>query len=757
MRNGREVRIDFETLLGTLASNNELAHTEVLPARAAQFAPPPSSLPAALRERLPAMLWTHQAEAIEHAMAGRSVVVATGTASGKSLCYQAPIAAAGVAEGVSTALLLFPTKALAQDQLRALTAWETPGVVAVTYDGDTGSDERVWARRHANVILTNPDMLHQGILPNHGRWAAFLRRLRYVVVDELHTYRGIFGTHVAHVLRRLRRVCEFHGGKPSFVFASATIGKPVELASQLCGLPVELVDLDGSPQGERLLAVWNPPRDAKGVPVSGNAATAKVLAGCIDAGYRSIAFTRSRRATELVAARAQRLVAPTLSATVRSYRGGYLPAERREIEQQFMSGALMGIAATNALELGVDIGALDACVLNGFPGTIASFRQQIGRAGRSAQRSLAVLVAGDDALDQWYAANPRQLVVRQPEPSVVNPGNPFVAVPQTACAAHEIPLAQGESDALWGRHGEAIDDAVRQLVTNDQLTIVNGRAVWSGRGSPAPRVSLRAGGGAEFRIVDTTARLIGTVDGGRALSTLHAGALYLHQGQQYRVTNLDLDDRAAWVEAVDVDEYTQARYDTSIRLLQADHAVLVGRLALRIGAVEVNEQVVGYQSRRITTNEILGETELNLPPSTLVTRAFWYEVPDSVLEDAGLGGAGAAMVPGAVHATEHAGIGMLPLFTICDRWDVGGVSTARHEQNGLATIVIYDGYPGGAGIAELGFAAGEQHLSATLEAITRCVCASGCPSCVQSPKCGNGNEPLEKDAAVALLRAAGLD
>ena len=792
-------RMGFEPLLANLARNGELVHMEKVAARSARFASLSSvgvEVPETVRSGLgvdTSELWSHQVQAIGHVMAGRNVVVATGTASGKSLCYQLPIAlAAAASEGRSahapTSLLLFPTKALAQDQLRALGAVGVPGLVPVTYDGDSAPDARMWARRNATCVLTNPDMLHQGLLPYHGRWASFLKRLRFVVVDELHTYRGIFGSHVAHVLRRLQRVCALYGSSPVFISASATVGHPGHLAQELIGAPVECVDDDGSPRGERLLGVWNPPADLNGVPVSGNVATAHLLAGLVTHGYRTIAFTRGRRGAEVVAARARRLVPESMAEAVRPYRGGYLPAERRAIEAEFFSGQLLGVAATNALELGVDVGGLDACICNGFPGTISSFRQQIGRAGRSRQQSLAVLVAGDDALDQWYAAHPSELTGRPAEPVVINPSNPFVLLPQVACAAHEVPITPDEdsymglcssaalpcssaalpcsASSLFLRHDEdsvwsaapldeAVSDAVRQLVLDDELVVVNGRAVYAGVGSPAARVSLRSGNGSnEYRIVADDDRLVGTVDGARAFSVVHPGALYLHQGQQFRVVALDRREHVAWVEAVDTDEYTQARSDTQLRFLSVERTTAAGRLTLCLGRVEVEETVTGFQRKKISTNTVMSEEQLDLPPSTLLTRAFWYEVPDEVLYDAGMDGPMAPAVPGTVHAAEHAGIGMLPLFTICDRWDVGGVSTAVHAQTGVATIVIYDAYPGGSGIAELGFAAGRGHLEATLDAIRRCTCTYGCPGCVQSPKCGNGNDPLDKDGAVALLSAA---
>ena len=766
----------FTTLLEQLAVNGELCHVEHVSARRARHVAPTGPTARVLEAHFPWMdagLWSHQASAIEAVGSGRSIVVATGTASGKSICYQVPLAAAAMStKGQATSLLLFPTKALAQDQLRSLGSLGIKGLVPVTYDGDSTSDARMWARRHATAVLTNPDMLHTGILPFHGRWANFLKRLQFVVIDELHVYRGIFGSHLGQILRRLLRMCAHYGSTPTFIFASATIGEPAALASELCGSDVLCIDNDGSPLGERKIAIWNPAAQADGIAVSGNSATATLLGALVDDGHRAIAFCRGRRSAELVASRAKHLVDDAMSDTIRPYRGGFLAAERREIEHELFNGTLRGVAATNALELGVDIGGLDACICNGFPGTISSFRQQIGRAGRSAQSSLAVLVAGDDALDRWYVDNPHELFRRPPERVVVNIANPFILVPHLACAAFELPLRPDDADAWDGQHmdhsestevgtvsarlgtddiHDAFNDGIRSLVAADQLVLVNGRAVYAGRGSPAARISLRSGGGGEFRIVDKRARLIGTVDGARAFATLHTGALYLHQGQQFRVSHLDIDDRAAWVEAVNVDEYTQSRSSTDVSFVGVHTTKSVGSLTLRLGTVEIHEQVTGYQRKKISTGTVMSNETLALPASTLITKAFWYTVPEEVLNAAGLVDAHGPRTPGTLHAVEHTAIAMLPLFTICDRWDVGGVSTAVHSQTGEATIVIYDGYPGGAGIAELGYEASVHHLRATLDALKRCACANGCPSCVQSPKCGNGNEPLDKHGAIDLL------
>ncbi|HSL58745.1 MAG TPA: Zn-binding domain-containing protein, partial [Acidimicrobiales bacterium] len=514
----------------------------------------------------------------------------------------------------------------------------------------------------------------------------------------------------------------------------------------------EVVD-DGSPRGERLLAVLDPPvLDVDtGVRSSGHAETASVTAELVRRGHRTIAFSRSRTGTELTCADVRRQLPDDLAEAVRPYRGGYLAAERREIESELFSGRLRGVVATSALELGVDVGGLDACVLDGFPGTIASLWQQAGRAGREGQPSLAVLVAGDDQLDRWFAEHPDELVARPPEPAVINTANPFVLAPHLACAAYEQPLRP--ADERWW--GELLHDGVRDLVLADQLRIRpdrdrTPRAYWSGRAWPAHGVGLRSGSSREVRIASADGRLIGTVDEARAPAVVHEGAIYLHQGRTWRVVDLDLDDLTAIVEPDPGDTYTQPRSEVGVEILGEDERRRVGAADLALGAVRVRSQVVGYQRRDVRTRALLASEPLDLPGSTLDTRGFWYEVPLGLLEAAGVG---PADIGGCLHAVEHTAISLLPLFTICDRWDVGGVSTPLLADTGAPTIVIHDGYPGGTGIAELGYAAADRHLAATLELLERCGCVAGCPSCVQSPKCGNGNEPLDKAAAIALLRA----
>jgi DEAD/DEAH box helicase domain-containing protein len=755
--------VDACDTVGELCAHPELSDRVVfratLPARPSRFGEPERELRrdtmALLGQRKIDALYTHQARAVDALTAGRNVVVATGTASGKSLCYQVPILESALAGRSDTAMLLFPTKALAQDQLRSLRSWMIPGLRAYAYDGDSAPDERAEARRRATVLLTNPDMLHVGILPTHQKWATFLMRLRYVVVDELHTLRGIFGSHVAHLLRRLRRLCAHYGSDPVFCFSSATIGNPGELASALCGQPVRAVDDDGSPQAERCFGLWQRPLvdELTGRRVGANGETAELLSRFVRDGRPTLAFTRSRRGAELVAASTRRRLEPdsALASRVAAYRAGYLPRERRELERKLGDGRLLGVAATNALELGIDVGGLDAIVLNGFPGTLASLRQQSGRAGRTGRRAAAVLVAGDDQLDQWYAANPDELFRRTPEAAVVNPDNPFVLVPQVACAAHELPL--DPSDEAW--FGPGLDDAVRDLVLDEQLKPRDGRMYWAGREPPSLRVGLRTGSSVEFELLgrddDGDERLIGTADSSRVFHVAHPGALYLHQGRQWRVDRLVVDDHVAYLSpADDADEYTQPREDVDIDIKAEDASRPCGAGVAHLGAVQVTNTILAYQRRKSSSNALIEIVPLDLPPRKLPTRACWYTIPEEELAAAGIA---PDQVLGAVHAAEHALIGLLPLFTICDRWDVGGVSMAIHPRTLEPTIFVYDGYPGGAGIAELAFAGLARHVRAAADLVAACPCEAGCPSCVQSPKCGNWNEYLDKDAAARLLQA----
>jgi DEAD/DEAH box helicase domain-containing protein len=737
-------------VLNSLAEDARLVHVEQIPARSERTAELDRALPEELLEHLPhSQFWSHQAEAINLARSGESLVVATGTASGKSLCYQVPIAESVLSGG--TALMIYPTKALARDQLLSLTAWEVPGLTAAAYDGDCSPEERSWVRTHANVLLTNPEMVHQAILANHRRWSGFLKSLKFVVIDELHTLRGVFGTHVAQILRRLRRLVRFYGGsEPTVIFSSATIGEPAKLASGICGHEVAVVQSDASPSGMRSIALWNPAEASDGDRWSINAEAALLASRLISAGLRTLVFCGSRRGTEVVASALRDSLPESLAEHVRSYRAGYLAHERRQIEAELLSGELLGVVATNALELGVNIGGLDAVVMCGYPGTIASFRQQLGRSGREQLGSVAVLVAAENSLDQWMMRHPEELFNRVSEPAVINLDNPHVFVPHLGCAAFELPLTHNDSE-YWPTQ---LDEGIRQLVLEDRAIITSQgdeqTVMWSGRGTPAPTIGLRSASRGEFRIMTRSGQMIGTVDEARAYEVLHEGAVYLHQGAAWTVIELDLASLSALVVPADGDLYTQARSNISIRLLGVDNQRPVGASMLHIGSVEVTSQVTGFQTKRVSTHEVVSRDSLELPPVHLETRAVWYTFADDVVESARID---PTELPGALHASEHAAIGILPLFTICDRWDVGGVSTEWLPETDAPTVVIHDAYPGGAGIAELAFGVADSHLAATLEVLQRCPCLDGCPSCVQSPKCGNGNEPLDKAAARRLLQA----
>jgi DEAD/DEAH box helicase domain-containing protein len=746
--------MDTRAFLASLEGEGSLVHLRDAPARSPDPGPLPEDVPDLVRDRLRLIgvtgLYEHQRAAIDLLRRGRDVIVATGTASGKTLVYNLTFASAAVTDPKRTALYLFPTKALARDQLRQIRELKLPQVRAAVYDGDTPRDERPVIRRNANLVLSNPDMLHASILPDHARWADFLLRLSLVVVDEAHVARGVFGSHVAHVLRRLRRLVTHYGGDPRFVLASATVGNPAELAQRLVGLPFEAVTEDRSPSGERLFALLNPPviDEESGARRSALTEASQLVARMAEAGVKSIGFTRSRRAAELLAEFARRELDAELRPRVKSYRAGYLAEDRRELERQLANDELIAVASTNALELGIDIGSLDAAVLVGYPGTRASMWQQAGRAGRRTEGSLAVLVAQDDPLDQYLVTHPSDLFDRAPEAAVIDPTNPFVLEPHLLCAAREYPLADDEVEAFWPGAGEALT----RLEASGELARRRDRWHHRGRDAPHRRVNLRSAGGHTFAIViEETGELLGTVDESRAFAQVHPGAIYLHQGEQFEVRELDLTRRVALVSRSDPDFYTQARDTTDIRVEEVDdEATTAGGVPTFSGSVHVTDQVVAFARRHVATGEILEVVPLALPPQTLETKAVWWAIPRETIERAAIR---EPVLPGAAHAAEHAAIGLLPLVATCDRWDVGGVSTAYHPDTRSCAIFVYDGYPGGAGIARRGFEAADRWLETTLETVRTCPCPRGCPSCVQSPKCGNGNEPLDKAGAVALLAA----
>ncbi|MFV0464312.1 MAG: DEAD/DEAH box helicase [Nostocoides sp.] len=745
-----------------------LRHVEQLPERlpdAAEWpdwvAPP---VYAALRGNGIDRLWRHQRQTAEAARAGHHVVVSTGTASGKSLGYLLPglsavVEGAGAPNGRgATMLYLAPTKALAADQMERIRTWAIPGVRVGTYDGDTPADERRWLRDHANVVLTNPDLIHHSLLPGHDHWAPFLRRLQFVVIDECHVYRGVFGSHVASVLRRLRRVAARYRSEPTFVLASATIGDPGEHARRLIGMPVREVVQDGSPRAGTTFALWEPERltstapTAPGTTPSRRSATTEAadlladLVAMAPRGVQTVAFARSRAGVESLAEAARRRLAqdhPERTSTVAAYRGGYLPEERRSLEARLRSRTLLGVAATNALELGMDISGLDAVIVAGWPGRRASLWQQIGRAGRSGERSLAIFVAADDPLDSYLVEHPETITGEPVEAVVMDPANPYVLAPHLAAAAAELPLTEPDLE-MFGPDARHIVD---RLVAGGVLRRRRTGWYWARDDTPGAHVQLRGAGPSVAIVESGTGRVIGTVDEASAHGQVHTGAVHVHQGQTYVITELDLGSGVAAAVEGDPGWTTTATSASTFRIERCDAAVELGAATINHGRVRVTSQVTGFL-RRLPSGQVIGRHALDLPERSLLTHGVWWTVTPDALAEANVA---PDEVPGALHAAEHAAIGVLPLVATSDRWDVGGVSTDLHPDTGLPTVLVYDGYPGGAGFAERAFLRAQQWLGATAAVIAGCSCRSGCPACVQSPKCGNGNEPLDKQGAVRAL------
>jgi DEAD/DEAH box helicase domain-containing protein len=809
----------------------EIVHARVLPEREAVVSPWPAwahpsvveafqglGVPEPYRHQVLAADAAHsaQAESLDDAVqcrsAGRAVsptrghhvIIATGTASGKSLAYQLPTLDAIVRGSTdpgsslhsreATVLYLAPTKALAADQLSALRALGIPHLRADTYDGDTEFAERSWIRDHSNFVLCNPDMLHAGVLPNHERWARFLRQLRYVIVDEAHGYRGVFGAHVSMILRRLRRICALHGSSPTFIGASATSADPQHSFAKLLGVEAPRVSAysqDDSPHGSVTVLLWEPlledslPQDdlaastrgkgeATGLPEpssptaplpsrgfggagengaprrrSALSEAAGMLTDLVAERIRTIAFIKSRRGAETMAGQAQDYlqdIDPSVAHRVCAYRSGYLPEERRELERQVRSGEMLGVASTPALELGIDVAGLDAVLVAGWPGTRASFFQQIGRAGRAGQESLAVFVASDDPLDTYLAHHPGDIFDTVVESTVFDPGNPYVLAPHLCSAAAERPI-RPEELGLFGPGTEAV---LETLVRDGYLRRRPTGWFWTHPESAADLVDIRSGGGHRLDIIEAeTGGIIGTMESGQVHYQAHPGAIYVHQGKTWHVEELDEEGRAVVVSRAHPNFYTQARDVTEVSVLEIESTRAWGPVTLHRGMVRVRTQVVSFQRKAVMSNELIDEEPLDLEAQELVTRAVWWTIPQELMNSAGVA---EPQVPGALHAAEHAAIGLLPLMATCDRWDIGGLSTALHVDTELPTIFVYDGYPGGAGFAERGFDVARSWLEATVGAILSCECDHGCPSCVQSPKCGNKNNPLSKQGAIDLLR-----
>lgn len=749
------------TLAGTPIDESELRHSTVLAAREGNSVAWPDWVSRPIVNAFAAQgitsLWKHQADAADLAFHGENVAISTGTASGKSLAYQVPILQSFLDDPLSCALYLSPTKALGADQLRSLAVLlsgrsEFSHLQPCAYDGDTDPDLRQWARSHSRWIFTNPDMCHIGILSSPGRWHHFWRNLRFIVVDESHHYRGVFGSHTALVLRRILRLARAAGANPVVIGASATMADPAVALSQLIGTPATAVTDDGSPHGARTVALWEPDflpeiTGENGAPVrrSAGADAARLLADFVIEGARTLCFVRSRRGAEITARSARALLAesaPDLVDRIGTYRAGYLADDRRRLERAIADGELLGVATTNALELGVDISGLDAVIIAGYPGTVASFWQQAGRAGRRGESSAVVLVARDDPLDTYLVHHPEALLDSPIEATVIDPTNPAVLDAQLLCAAMESPLRDDDIELFDAR--EAIDRLKAAGLLKKRA------AGWYAAAGlePYADIDIRGGIGGQVLIVDTTtSQLLATVDTGRAPSTVHAGAVHIHQGASYVIDELDLDEGLALAHPEDPDWTTSAREVTEVTISSTALVRRHADLTLALVDVDVTHQVIGYL-RKSLTGEILDSVPLDMPEHRLSTKAVMYTLTPESLEAVGVS---LGRFPGALHAAEHAAIGMLGLVATCDRWDIGGLSTNLHPDTGLPTVFVYDGYPGGAGFAARGHEAFGEWISATREAVTFCRCERGCPSCVQSPKCGNGNEPLDKAGAISVL------
>jgi DEAD/DEAH box helicase domain-containing protein len=742
----------WEALLATGRSDERLVRDDVYDGRPGRLVSIPDQLSwpvvQALEQAGIEHLYAHQAEALLKAFDGPTVVT-TGTASGKSLCFQLPTLEVLTTDRTARALYLYPTKALAQDQARSLHRFGlSKQIRPAIYDGDTPRQERSAIRKRSNLIITNPDMLHVGILPHHAAWGDLFANLAFVVVDEAHVYRGVFGSHVGNVLRRLRRAAAIHGTEPRFLLASATIANPVDLAETLTGLrPFHLVERDGAPRAQRRVAMWNPPLldEQLGIRASALYEAAEVFSELVQSGARTICFMKSRKGIELILKHAVDRLPSELGERIAPYRAGYTSAQRHEIERRLTTGELLGVVATDALELGIDIGELDAAICVTFPGTVASLRQMWGRAGRRG-RGLAVYIAGEDALDQFFCRHPDEFLGRPVEAAILDPGSPEIYAEHLLCAAHEAPLTEDDEAILGPGWRECARELTEAGLLRERATgFVPKRA----DDYPAARVSLRSASPDSFVLLDATSgEVLGTIEAGRAYSTVHEGAVYLHLGRSYHVSELDLGARRVLLEPFDGDYFTQAKREIMLYIERLSDRCSTHGVTLSYGSVVYTETVVGYQRKSLQDHEVIDFESLDLPTTEFATRALWYELDELIAAEQ----FPPAALLGSLHALEHGQIAVLPLIAMCDRWDIGGLSIDAHPQTGGPTIFIYDGHPGGVGITRRGYDEFERLVANAQRLIGECPCESGCPSCVQSPKCGNLNEPLHKAGALELLR-----
>ncbi len=754
--------MDTEDFLRHLESllwyQDQMVHVEQIPVRDAmtgQVDPPlDERLYRKLDETGVASLYAHQVEAVHALRQGHNIIVATPAASGKSMCYNLPVIDALLTDRSARALYLYPTKALAQDQEKKLAALipEERRVRHGIFDGDTPSEDRSSIRRLSQVVISNPDMLHLGILPNHRAWHQFLRGLRYVVVDEAHVYRGVFGSHVSNVMRRLRRLCRAFGNEPQFILCSATIANPAEHAERLVGLPFEVIEEDGSPYGGKDFVFWNPPMIdmAQGSRRSTNGEATQIFSELLRKHVRTMTFVRSRRTAELIYVYVRDQLKPThpiVAKRIAPYRASYLPEDRRRIERDLFEGRLLGITTTNAMELGVDVGNLDATLITGYPGSIASAWQQAGRSGRRGERSLSVMIAHDNPLDQYLMRHPESFFGKSHESARISPSNPYILKPHLLCAAYEAPLTMADTeffgpDLLW--YADELQEDRFMHTQSDRWHLQPEVAY------PAEQVNIRSASSDFYTLVEEdSGAILETVSEETAFMQLHPGAIYLHQGEPYLIKDLDLESHTAYADKSDAPFYTVVRDYTETRVLNTFKSKQAGRTTIHLGEVNVSTHVVGFRRKSHYTDENLGEEFVDLPPQSYDTIAFWFDVPPETL---GFITENKLDLAGGLHAIEHAAIGLLPLFALCDRNDIGGISTPLHPDTGQAQVFVHDGHPGGVGVAERGYDVIEDLWQATYEVISECPCEAGCPSCIHSPKCGANNQPLDKELAKLVLK-----
>jgi DEAD/DEAH box helicase domain-containing protein len=743
-----ESKIDafLKSLANSKRLGSQIVYHHTLPAAPARWSEPARPWPDAIQTVLQSAgikaLYRHQVQAIDLIRSGRHVMVATPTASGKTLVYDLPVLEHFLTDPDATALFIFPLKALAQDQLQTfemLAAHLQPlQPTAAIYDGDTSAYRRKQIRQAPpNLVITTPEMLHLSLMAHHRKWAPLWSRLRIVVVDEVHTYRGVMGSHLSQIFRRFLRIAEHYGSSPIFVFSSATVANPAQLANQLTGLSVDVVDESSAPRGRRNLLFLN--------PTLGPARTAIILLQtALRKNLRTIVYTQSRKLTELIAMWAAN-ESGRFGERISAYRAGLLPQERRDIEARLANGKLLAVISTSALELGIDIGDLDLCLLVGYPGSVISTWQRAGRVGRSGQDSALVLIAGQDALDQFFMRNPQEFVSRKPEVAVVNPLNSKIMAPHLICAAAELPL----DTAGTMLNDDVAADILAHLESDGQLfRSADGQTIYAGRKAPHRSINLR-GAGNPFQIIGLqTDRPIGEIDAHRAFRETHPGAVYLHKGNTFVVKDLDIEQRKVSVMESKVDYYTRVRSTKLTEILNIENKKYTFGTSSYYGKIKVTDQVGEYERWCVRTQRLLDRTSLDLPPQIFETEGFWFQIPASVQNASD---ARDIDLMGALHAIEHAAIGIFPLLVMVDHKDIGGLSTHYHPQVGGAVIFIYDGIPGGAGLTRAAFENVPRLLRCTLKVIRECGCEAGCPSCVQSSQCGSGNRPMDKNGAIFII------